>query len=463
MSSTDRSAMKQHPIAKLPDLARQTIFKFLEYDDLLNLKVFCGELAGPITSFLQSKTVVIGLEGKCYGQSAFSNDYLVGKSLTSFRMNDDMHLAIKDLVLYNPPVLFNLTSFDNLIELTIESTEDFSRKNRMTISLQSLKEFEANFESDNFDIVLETPKLSDFRTDSALSHFNIIHPRSIQKLVCRRLEEVIKQMINLVTLNVYNFSVGDAGNLLSDLKQLKKFYFFVREDPADDTSEHLRPALLANPNLRIFWKRIDFNANPLQDADLAETSDHCLDDQSVQIYQKYIDAVKRTLNHDELEIRDFESLSVELIRKITYLENVQVLGAITDAEKWVELLKLESLNDLTINSAVEEHHLDLIPEHCPTLAFLEIDPFEAGDWVLRLKFLKEFKTGALFDFGLFRKMLQQLYYLRAVQASERYEIKIEDSLVECIMDGGVVLREPKAVFLQLIESVKFWSALFSFE
>ena len=467
MSSIDLSVVKQRQLARLPDLVWRTIFKFLEYDDLLNLKNLCGEPVGPITSFVQSKTVVISQEGESYRQSAFSNDYLVGKSLARFRMNSDMHLAIKNLVLYNPLVLFNLTSFDNLIELTIESTTKFKRPNRMTISLQNLEEFRASFTWNNVCIVLETPKLSYFRSHSALNHFKIIHPRSIQKLVCCRLEEeVIKQMANLKDLNVYNFSIAAAGSLLSDLKQLSKFYFFVREDPADDTSEHLRLALLANPNLRIFYKRIDFNANPLQDADLAETSNSRLDDQSVPVYQKYIDAVDETLNHTEFEIRDFESLSMELIRKITFLDSLHALSTITDAEKWVELLQLlqtSHLAKLTINSAVEEHHLDLIPEQCPTLTSLEIDPFEADDWVLRLKFLEEFKTGALFDFELFKKMVQQLYYLKAVRVSKSYEIKIEGGVAKCYADGEVVLIEPKAVFLHTLESAKLWSALFSFE
>ena len=454
--------MKLHQLAKQP-LILQTIFKFIEYDDLLNLKILCSDLVGPITPYVQSKTVVISQGSENYGQSAFSNDYLVGKSLARFRMNDDMHLAIKHLVLYNPLVLFNMTTFDNLTHLTIESTTVFNRPTRMTISLQNLEEFEASFESNNFNIVLEAPKLSKIWCSFDLSHLKIIHPHPIQELSCIRIENVIKQMVNLTTLRILKFKIFEAGSLLSNLKQLRKFYFFVSETRLDTRIEgHLRSVMLANPNLRIFFKRIDFNANPLQNY-LVNTSDNRLDDHSIQVYQMYIDAIEKTLNHDLLEISSFDRLSVELIRKMTLLSSLHVLGAITDAEKWVELLKLPRLAKLKINSPVEEHHLDLILEHCPTLASLEIDPLEVRDWVLRLKFLEEFTTGALFDFELFKKMIQQLYYLKAIRAFKLYEIKIEDGWVECYTDGEVVLREPKAVFLHTIESANLWSALFDFQ
>ena len=462
MSSINRSAMNQHQLAKLPDLVRQTIFKFLECDDLLNLVMLYSDLAGPITSFVKSKTVVINQDREGNEEFDFNSDYLVGKSLVRFRMKGDMHLAIKNLVLYNPSVLFNLTAFDNLTYLKIESNAEFKRPGRMTISLENLERFEARFTWENVSIVLDTPKLLDITSDSSSNQLKIIHPRSIQSVDFQRITPITKQMVNLVTLDLYHFSISEVGSLLSDLKQLKKFYFYEAEDALDATNEHLRSALLANPNLKIFYKRIDFHANPLHDAALIQTSDQHLDDQSIQIYQKYIDAVDDHLNHSTLKIRDFESLSVELIRKLTYLENLHVLAAITDAEKWVELLKCLGSRKLTIRPAIEEHHLDLIPEHCSKLTSLEIVSFERGDWVLRLKFLQEFKTGALFDFGLFKRMVQQLYYLKAVRISESHEVKIEEGWIECYAGGELVSKEPKLVFLQLIEQAKLWSTLFNF-
>ena len=94
-----------------------------------------------------------------YRSSGFSRGYLVGKSLVRLRMNNDMHLSIKKLALFNPLTLFSLTSFDNLIELSLVSTTEFKRPNRITFFLKNLETFDAKIISPNVCIVLETPNL----------------------------------------------------------------------------------------------------------------------------------------------------------------------------------------------------------------------------------------------------------------------------------------------------------------
>ena len=462
-NSINSPAMKKHQLAKLPDLVWPKIFQFLEYDDLLNLVKIYGELKEVISLFVESKTVVINqAKGACV-QPPSRNGYLVSKSLIRFRMNSDMHPAIKQLVLYNPLRLYHLRSFDNLISLKIQSTASFRRPNPFMISLKNLQNFRAIFLDDSVSIVLDAPKLNLLLCKHLqLDQLQILHPHSIETVYSQRIRPTVKQMANLKTLYVFNFKISDAEGLLSQLKHLRHFYFYKREDDLNATTEHLRSAQLANPDLEIFYKRININANPLQDAELDETSSSDLDDLSLAVYQKYTDAFV-LLVHRVLRLQDFQSFSVELLRKLDLLTDLQVLGEITDDEKWCELLESPDLSRLTIRSAVKQDQLNLIPEHCPFVAFVEIASFGDGDWLLRLKYLEEFRTDVLFDFGLLKKMIQQLYHLKLIKASESYEIRIENGVVECTTNEDVILREPKPVFLQTIELVGVWSEIFHSE
>lgn len=458
--SINRPAMKEHQLAKLPDLVWQKIFRFLEYDDLLNLNKVYGELKDLLSRYVESRTVVINQSKESYLRSAFSNEYLLSHSLIRLQMNSDMHLSIKKLVLYNPFRLYNLRNFDNLTSLTIEATANLKLQGQFMISLKNLENFDTLISnSSGVSIVLEAPKLVKFYVDLDLDQLQILHPRSVKTASSPRLCRTVKEMVNLERLETYDFAISDAGNFFGDLKRLRQFVFFKRDDDLNITNEYLRSAQLANPNLRIFFKTVDINSNALQDAELDQISDLFLNDQSLAVYQKYVDVLDESLNHLVLQIHDLQSLPAALLRNLTPLEDLQIVGEINDGEKWCELLKLPKLFRLTINATLKQEQLELIPEHCPFVTYLEITPFECGDWLLRLKYLEEFRTDLRFDFELLKRMVRQFYRLKVLRV-ESYEIKIEDAVVECISNGDVVLREPKPVFLQTIESVDLWSELF---
>lgn len=83
-----------------------TSLRLLEYDDLLNLKKI-------------SRTVVINQGNEGFDQFCFSNEHLVSRSLIRFKLNKDMHLAIKRLVLYKPLRFYHLRNFDKLTNLFV--------------------------------------------------------------------------------------------------------------------------------------------------------------------------------------------------------------------------------------------------------------------------------------------------------------------------------------------------------
>ena len=470
--NTDDQSDEMRPedrLAELSDLVWKTIFKFLEFDDLLNLKSVLDFLNDLVRLHIESRTVVINQGNENYGRSAFSSDYLVGKSLVRLRLNQDMHVCLKKLVLFNPPTLFSLTGFDNLIYLKINSVLDFRSSSRVIFRLRNLESFTFELQSDpDMHVVLEAPKLSYLKTHHDLARYKIIHPRSIRVLDCLRIRPIVRQMTNLETLDTCTFVISETVAIFDELKHLRKFIFYERDSSLDvledlnEINEFLQSVLTAKPNLKIYFKEIDFNSNPLQN-DLEDCSDWTLDDDSLSIYQRYIHAVDRYLSHVKLKIRDFESLSVELIRKMTLLERLHVLGTIGDDAKWIELLKLPELTKVKIKTAAEEDQLRLIPEHCPFVTVLEVASFRGGDWVLQLRCLKQFKTDLLFDFELFKRMIKELRDLKLIRLTESYQIKIDDAAVECLSDRVVVLREPKFVFLQTVQLASCWGDLFSFE
>ena len=230
MSSTDHSAMK-HKLAELPDLVWPEIFKFLEYDDLLNiltLKNVCSELKDLVSLYVKSKTGAINQENESYEVSSFDNDYLVGKSLIGFRMNSDLHLSIKGLVLYNPLMLFDLIGFYNLTNLVIYSSISFKRPIQIKICLKNLEYFEAEIKSDKVSIVLEAPNLSFLHFEFYLDGFQILHLHLIQELIFWRIKPVVKQMVNLVNLNVYQFKISDTDDLFGKLKKLRPLFILQK-------------------------------------------------------------------------------------------------------------------------------------------------------------------------------------------------------------------------------------------
>ena len=462
MSSIDSPAMKKHQLANLPDVVLRKIFELLDLDDLLNLAKIYGELKEVILEHMRSKLVTI-TQNKYYFSTAITRAYLVGKSLARLRMNNDLHLGIKKLTLVNPLALFNLTSFDNLIELRISSNTTFRRLNRIIFHLKNLEIFTTTINCQNVLIVLEAPKLRVLRSLSSsllVNQFRLVHPQSVQEATCTKIDSIVKQMINLVSLRVHTFRIGEAGTLFEDLKQLREFFFKQTEDSSNATNVFLQSAVRAKPGLQAFYKNIDITSNPLLDPDTATISDFFLDDASLSILQRYsVDAV----DVNELRIRHLAALPVELIRKMP-LEILHVLGEIAEDEQWVELLKHPKLNIIRIDSVLRDDQLELIPEHCRiTVNFLSVKSLVRGDWILRMKHLVVFESIVLFDFELFKMMIQQLYHLKSVMA-QLCVVQIDDGgMVECRSNGVLVLREPKPVFLQTIELVSSWSLLFNFD
>ena len=101
-----------------------TSLRLLEYDDLLNLKKIFVEFKDLVplyvkSLYVKSRTVVINQGNEGFDQFCFSNEHLVSRSLIRFKLNKDMHLAIKRLVLYKPLRFYHLRNFDKLTNLFV--------------------------------------------------------------------------------------------------------------------------------------------------------------------------------------------------------------------------------------------------------------------------------------------------------------------------------------------------------
>lgn len=148
------------------------------------------------------------------------------------------------------------------------------------------------------------------------------------------------------------------------------------------------------------------------------------------------------------------------------LNTLYVLHRLADESKWIELLSVSKLNRIVINSVVEMKYLNAIAEHCSKhLYHLEVNDFTDGGWILRLKYLKQFKSKCLLDLELFKSMVKQLAYLNKVEFFDIYKVDIKDpqSKIQFSLNNLTVLSEPKSVFLRILDSISFYSDLFNLE
>lgn len=307
---------------RLPNELILKIFGHLEYDDLLMVKKANIGWLNLVRCFIESRRVVVNQStSRDYGCSFHSTEYLICNSTICFRMNTDLHCSIRDMILFHPFVLFSLTNFDNLQNLKIMLSSSFRKSKPSIFKLQNLKFLSLNANSTqevnqtlyySQDITLETPNLTKLKTNIDLNCFTIIHPRSIRMLLCRRTSSAIKSMTNLEELNCFCFDIVD--DLLAHLKNLKFLIFFQWIGHLPSTIQYIEYNLSTNSNLKVYYKRIDFNQNPMKDDELLQTSNEYLDDQSLQVYTKFVDSIKETLNQIRLEIRQLENVSIEIIR-----------------------------------------------------------------------------------------------------------------------------------------------------
>ena len=462
-------------LTKLPTELVLQILHYLEYDDLIVIKnayqkwnVAQGKAAQSgiartdwnalVQSIIERKTVVLNGTDKDYESSYYSNLYLISRSAIGFRFCTELHSTIKTLVLFHPYILFDLINFDNLTYLVIEVGLSTKESNSVTLKLKNLDRLALKFsKSLETYFYLDLPRLSFIGTNVSLNSFLFVHPHSVKKLFCSFTESSMKQFINLECFHAYNFNSDD---LLEKFHNLNWFDFCSAKDLVK-VNQQIEKALIVNPSLKAHFRniRINSNLNPLQDGKLIKASADLLSDSNVELYDKYGVFLGNSYRHRQLEIKDFNKFSLQNIQKLKSLKKLVILNKITDDEKFEKLLSLPLLDEIAIRSSVDQKYLTMLA-NCKFLEYLKMDVFSAGDWLLKLKYLKDFETKTPVDLEFFKKMMKTMYYLNKISIGGIYSIKLSNGIVQCSIKDELILNEPKRMFLETIDLFNYWSDLF---
>ena len=207
-------------------------------------------------------------------------------------------------------------------------------------------------------------------------------------------------------------------------------------------------------------------ANPLEDVDLeilskknVFTNDH------IELYTRLADFLKEgSLSMDELDVDDLNQLPFQIIRKLKNVIVLKVHQRLTDEKKWIELLKLPLLENITIDRLQENAYLNLIPKYCPNLIDLIIDDFEHLDFFLQFKALFLLSCGKFFEIDLLRRSFDQANEPEEIKISindDQYTIKISCCNVECYFNENFVLGEDRYTFRRTLYLIKDWGDLFA--
>ena len=266
----------------------------------------------------------------------------------------------------------------------------------------------------------------------------------------------ISRFANLEELDCCNFNYP---LIFSHLKSLRKINMCAAEA---NHNEYFQTKLLEIDGLKIRYKNVDLTSDPMNDDQMVSVDYIVIGSTDLQIYMRYIDFIDGLIA-SELSIEEFDNLSLELIRKLKNLNSLCISNCVNDETKWIELLSTsKSLNEISIDGAIDLKYLNLIPKYCRSLHFIDIDGVDFGDWILELKYLKEFCANQLFDFSFFKKMIKRLYYLKKIR-SDTYKIESMNGIVTCSVNGKIILSERAHVFKPAIDLMHFWNDLFSLD
>ena len=462
------------------DLANELlmhIFGYLSYDDLMATKDVNQRFGLLVQTVLRLGVVLIRdtndempIVCRPFGQSepVRVSDFLVGRSIINFKINDDVHQQLTKLVLYNPRKLFNMIGFERLVSLEIQlkSNTPTTKPIKLVFKLDNLRRFiYVDKTASNLRFIMDAAKLTHLKVNVSLSCFKIMYPRSIEELHC--LSNIsIEPFVNVRTIHCKHLYY-DRDRSLKTLRSLKRFFFYMPHDGVNQVAVLQYFSTSENPALAVYYRSIHFDADPhpLRSDDVLSLSLQRLKDDGLQTYEANLEHLGEHLTQSELELGNLDERSMAIIQRLANLTVLTLNNEVRNEEKFVEILRSPMLSELQLRCMIPQELLDQIPEHCRHLTKLEISYFEDVNFILELHELTSFSTNQFFDFRLLGVILNRMRKLRTIRA-HFYVIEITGDRVRCRLDTNsvlYVLDERRDTFVQMIASIDDWTALFKLD
>ena len=412
---------------KLPELAFEQVLSYLNLKDRLNSRAISRRWYHKINTF-KVKTLCYSQRpiGRIYGKSrwvsgAFAENFISSTRFAPFFdtfgktfLSSLQHLRLCDLDLKGKDrtaFIRTLNSFDQLEQLDI--IRAFCNQLEFRLNLPMLTSFHLENVSGIENLTLEAPKLRDVKIlNYDPLRVEIVPGESVERLLvdCRRCTGV-KKLKNLKALYIGgDLREAEDPTFLSSLPQLKEIHLrnlillelFERSGRVD-LKIYFCGLLLNGPNDPAINALHDFFLDRESLAYLAENWSRL----AYQIPFCYF------LDHSDI-VRVARGLEVDLLKRFTDLNEVEVSSPVKDIERFLNLLKnFPNIAELAFKGGQPQELFDRLPEYCAVQKLTLYSKLSDLTFLFRLKHLISLHIRMPIDRETVRRAFEELPALSA--------------------------------------------------
>lgn len=447
------------------------IFNYLSFDDLMSVKEVDDNFMLLVQDVIKSSKIVLineRLQNSVFVHQLFDSgviidfeDCLIGKSFINFHINQKIHHKINKLILLDPNKLSNLIGFHNLVYLEIILTSYTDKRNETILKMDNLRAFSfVNRKGSSLNFILDLPKLRCLKVNVSLINFKFMYPNTIEELSCIN-NHSIEQFENLRIINCISLDIYGELTGIRQFKFLEKFHFLSLSARTNQNSVN-QFFETDNENLVVSYKSFNLIAEPLSNPLILNISMKNLNDFNLEIYDRHLNQLVHPLVQTELKIENLDERSLDILRKLVYLETLIITGEINNENKWISILTSRFLTDLQLKCRINQNLLEIIPLFCKHLTKLEIRYFDGiPNWIFELTNLTTLVSNFFFEFKLLKLLLIKLKKLKHIKIVFcNFEISTDRVMCRFNYEDSFYLDEDKQVFIQILDSVNEWSKIF---
>jgi len=441
---------------------------FLNYDHLILLSKVCKQTEQFVSEQLESNFVWLKKINQTVKYIKLP-DYEVNNqpfgtsSLLRFRLNEQLHLKIIQLITYTPLCLVDL-QLDNLQFLIITSNSLIeSNETFVQLNFKNLVSLYIHLHQ-KFMIKIDAPKLQDFST----SNFSVrlLHPKSVKTLNCPELHgSILDSYLNLKKLTIRSLGSQIRINLFKRFTKLKEVH--VIQVTRSELNQLIQLKRRAKSKTKIYFNFLDVEMNNFN-SNFDKIKDRFLNETSYSVYQSNEQHVKGDMMLFGFSIENNLNVPTDFFKKLIYIEYLNVNTHKISFNNWTKLLKSLKVSHILINIKLDQKYLNLLPKYCMNLRRIHLNDFydlhSPSSFIYKLKYLEIVNLTEFPTLALFKQLVDSLEHLQAIQISiqNEFEINLVNNLVTLIYNYNTVFREDKKTFLNYtIYSIDSFLQLFN--